>query len=489
MPVTSDASPFTSVTASPMDIQDPDGLPLELKIPLPLSSSCSDQDLADTINMEDGPRDPPYTCMPAQERRYPEPSVPIGDQQQSMVEGVPPDTPGRLPVSLEELIRLVELEEYQMLRALSVDTEMHQLYLSCGISKRLANVVAIAYANMIDQFKSDDQAGFAGLYEASEKLVNSGSLRVPPILAATGNAVEGSLLEDPEPLEPHSWIQKLPPNDRDCVLTFLTQIRTNPSFLADRISSLSSLELTALTSSYHPAGIDLSVLPNHSHGKTQLYSRDSQMMKLSRRMDSLQRFHNQDPFFALLYSCFDSSSKRGSREFSRRTDIWSSTCARVITAANPGSEEFIVAAIDAFASAQEWSLKPKMEMYLMQVLAEGSFLLGVPASRTMSFTEPTLNASHAVSVANFYDKSLRALFDMLASGPPREAVPQSVLELIHAILRKIQDPQQRAVAKKFIVSRWYFASFLSGVLSYPEVRSVLPITACAGQLNRNRSKG
>jgi hypothetical protein len=146
----------------------------------------------------------------------------------------------------------------------------------------------------------DDQAGFAGLYDACEQLTLS--------CGVAGRSVEHSPLsngKNPTPAEDGNncpYTQRLSIVHQEAILAFLTQIRTEPFFLSDRISNMSSSELTALTSSYHPAGIDYSVLQNHSHGKTQIYSRDSQMM------DNLHRLHNEDPFFAVLHGGFAASA-------------------------------------------------------------------------------------------------------------------------------------------------------------------------------------
>lgn len=269
----------------------------------------------------------------------------------------------------------MDLESYQRHRAISALARRNHLSLSCGLERRLISTLTIAYGNMIDQYKTDDQAGFAGLYEACEQLRISCDM--------TGHSIEQlglSFEKDTIPIEDvetRSCIQMLPPGSQDTILTFLTQIRTEPHFLSDKISKLSPSELTVLTSSYHPAGIDYSVLQNHSHGKTQIYSRDSQMMKLSRRMDNLHRFHNGDPFFALLYGVFDSSAKPSSLENHRRTDIWSTVCAqnfvKAFTETRPGSDELAIATLDAFANFHDWPLKSKVETYLMGILSEGFF--------------------------------------------------------------------------------------------------------------------
>lgn len=479
MPVTSDASAFTSVTASPLEAQDPEELPIEMKIPLPSSNGDTDEEVDTEALVQAGALDP--TSVPVKREDVPPKDTdPIPQGPLAVARSGPPVV-GAPGISLEELAHLVELEDHQRCRTFSTETDMDRLSLSCGLDRRLISTLSVAYGNLIDQYKTDDQAGFAGLYEACEQLKASCDVAGTPI-NPTGPSLE-KIPSRPGDLEIRSCVQMLPAEDQGTIIAFLTWIRTEPNFLSDRISSMSPSELTALTSSYHPAGIDFSVLPNHSHGKTQFYSRDSQMMKLSRRMDNLHRFHNQDPFFSLLYGVFDSSSRPGSSEHFRRTDIWSTVCARNFiegfAQAKPGSDELVIATLDAFANFEDWSMKSIIETYIMKTLADGSFLLDPEARQLVDSNESieTQNAKAAVAEADFFDKALAHLFGLLTTGTHHRAVPETALIFIHSVLRKIEDRKLRLRAKHFIVCRWYFATFVSSIVVYPEVSSpnLLPL--------------
>jgi len=482
MPVTSDASPFTSVTVSPMEPQDIDELPIELKVPLPSSSACSDEEGEIKVQTKRTHGDLPISIVEEGDIRSKAEEVSIQEVQDDAKARHETDESHELPhIFLDELAHLVQLEAYQRRQAASAQTRMDQLTLKCGLDRRMISTFSIAYGNMIDQYKTDDQSGFAMIYEACDQLKVSCNM-TGQATDRLGLHLDTDMRPTQDDLANHSSIESLPPDSQEIILTFLTQIRTDPNFLSDRISKLSPSELTTLTSSYHPAGIDYSVLQNHSHGKTQFYSKDSQMMKLSRRMDNLHRFHHEDPFFALLYSVFDSSAKPGSEEDRRRTDIWSTTCARNFTEAftgtgtRPGSDEFAIAALDAFANFQEWPLKRKMESYIMRIMVEGSFLLDQPSQQPTNFKQPIemYHATAAIREAEFFEKALTDLFELLTTQPIRpiqQAVPESALRFVHAILRKITDPKLRLRAKHYIVCRWYFATFVSSIVLHPEVGS------------------
>ena len=472
MAVTSEPSPFTSVTVSPMEPQDSDDLPIELKLPLPTSSACSD---AGEEKVEGVAETAQKTSEPQEEEKPLDTKDPATEEPvQVSTEPVSLGEPLNLPyVPLDELVGLIELEAYQRRQAHSAHTRLAKLRASCGIDKRLISTFSIAYGDLIDQYKTDDQAGFAGLYEACEQLKSSCTNSKPLSTILGSESEESPTLHNG--IEDRPVTDTLPPGDQENILVFLTQIRTEPSYLAGKISNLTPIELTALTSSYHPAGIDFSILQNHSHGKSQFFSRDSQMMKLSRRMDSLRWFHNQDPFFALLYGVFDSSALPGSHEYTRRMDVWSATCARTMvegfSGSRPGSDELAIASLDAFANFQDWALKPKIEVYLLDILTKGAFLLEPAASHPVNFKEPleTHNARTAVAEAAFFDDVLLGLFDLLTESDLQRVVPTSALNFIHAVLRRVEDPKLRLRAQQFIVTRWYFATYISSIAVYPEV--------------------
>lgn len=478
MAVTSDASPFTSVTASPMESHDSDEPAIELKVPLPPSSACSEDNEEKEYPAEEAVPESSRAQATGEKDAHPDNGDPKPEAHSDAVPDIPePEEPPGTAMTLADLVYLVEMETYQRRQTKTAHAEMERLRLSCGMDKRMIITFTIAYGDMIDQYKTDDQAGFAGLFEACEQLKAScdsvggstGSFEVEPN--------KHPLAHNDRKSQP--FIQMLPLQEQEVVLAFLSRVRTDPNFLSDRISSMSPTELTALTSTYHPAGIDFSILQNHSHGKSQAFSRDSQMMKLSRRMDNLHRFHNQDPFFSLLYGVFDSFARLGSREHNRRVEIWSTVCARNMVegfgGSRPGTDEFAIASLDAFASFQDWTLKPRMEMYLMGLLVKGSFLLETPPTQAVNFKEPmeTHNAKAAIAEADFFEDALTDLFELLTEGDFQQAVPADVLAFAHALLRKIEDPKLRLRARQFIVIRWYFATFVSSIIVYPEVSSVM----------------
>lgn len=475
IPILSDALPMT-VTASPMETAQLTELPIELRIPLPASSTCSDEE-GDTVEADwesqiqsqepveietkekppDGPL-PVLSSIPSDE---------FADEHAKMGGPKPPSA------FLDELARLVESEQYETRRGLSIRNDLGQFSFAFALNRRLTRSSDIAYRTMVEQFRANDHGGFASTYQAIENLIVDCHAAGHSTQINDDNAGENEL--DPGTLEepPHSWLQKLPPAHRDGVLAFLTNIRTNKTFLSECFSNLSSSELFALTASYRRWTYGDSVFQNHSLGKIRSMGKDPQSKTFSQKVDAIRDFNQNDPYFLLLYAVFDDTLESGTHESRLRIEIWSTACAKILEDGKPGSDEFAITTLDTFAGFREWKLRPKLEIFLLKILHRGAFLLDPP--QPADFTQPVeiRNAQAAVAVSQFFDDSLKELFELLVNGPTQSGVPEDALNFAHAVLSKIQDPRIRLRAKTFITSRWYFSSFISTILVYPEVSPTL----------------
>lgn len=449
-------------------------LPIELKVPLPASSTCSE----DEGRFEEPPKgavpNPEGTVAVGNNSHQDDCAPPVAVPDVGVTSmGIPSTANTQLQTgSLDELTELVRMERYRHSRTLSAQKCVDSLSLSCGLNGRLICISAFAYDAMLDHFKADNQAGFAESYEGCEQLVEACNARrrYPPRVNMYGS--EDSLDTEISGDLSSSWLQNLLPVHQNAIFGFLAKIRTDPEFLADRITNLSSSELVALSFPYQSVSVVDSVLQNHSHGKPRSHDSVRRIGSASSRPNRLRTFHQGEPFFALFNAVFDRSSTPGSLEDLRRIDIWSTTCAKTITQGKRGSDELLIATLDAFASFQDWPLKPKLEMYLMKILQEGAFLLDASSKELVDFKQQLeiRNANAAIACSNFFDKALKDLFKILTEGRPLDSIPLGVLEFARAVLRKIKDSRIRTRARNFIAAKWYFSLFLSKILVYPEVR-------------------
>ena len=457
-----------------MDTMD---VPIELRIPLPASSTCSG-DEEDYQGQGETDHQQPENAPAAHEvQRAHDMSGHSGRELQdgTVSKGLSEATTAGLPaISLDELAQLIRLERYQFRHTLSSQNYLSRLMLSCGLSRRLIRTTAAAYVDMLNQFKVDNQAGFAALLGACEQLFEGCDRTRLCIPADVGFRGEDSSTTHVHG-SPISWLQDLPQAQQDDILGFVSKIRTDPNFLPDRISSLSSAELVALSSPYQFASVVDSVLQNQSYGNVRGYDKARRLGPNSSALESLRGFHHKDVLFALFYDVFDDSSSPGSSEYIRRIDVWSATCTRITALGKRGSDEFLNFVLDSFAGLQEWPLRPKLELFLLRILQEGAFLLESSTDQPMDFKQPIeiRKAKAAIAGSNFFDQALKDLFKMLTEVPARDSIPGGVLDFSRSFLDKIKDPRIRQRAKNIIAVKWYFSSFLSNVLVYPEV-SQLP---------------
>ncbi len=381
---------------------------------------------------------------------------------------VPPAVLIPSSTSLAELSHLLHLKADQKQRLLQLQTRLHKGLVSVALFTRLKNCNELAFRSLADSFRSDDKKGFASLYNAVQDVRRSceetwrhaelefgmSSRQVHETPVATG--------QDP------TFMHQLPTWIQEDLLGFLSKIRTDPDFLASRVASLSPSELASLTAFHQVLDTVDSVMPGQPRGR-QLGHRSSRNSAfLPTPTERLLSFQRHDPLSALLHTCFASS------EDLQRLRIWSATCARVITEGKSGSEQLVCSVLNAWAAMKEWPFKANLEHYLLQMLQDSAPLLEVASEPQSGTTGPTelRSAKDAIALEDFFDMALRRLFEILDDANFGSPIPPGVFELSRAILDKVKDPKKRLTAETFIVSKWFFSTFLSNAIICPEVRPI-----------------
>ncbi|KAG9236512.1 hypothetical protein BJ875DRAFT_371895 [Amylocarpus encephaloides] len=122
---------------------------------------------------------------------------------------------------------------------------------------------------------------------------------------------------------------------------------------------------------------------------------------------------------------------------------------------------------------RDWSGRSNMEWYLMKILEDGAFLLEKAEDQagTRIHVEPR-NAKDSIAADEFYTAAVQGLFEVV-DDPGAGGIPEGLLELGNAILRKVDDPKRNSSTKVFLVSRWLFATFLLNVIVHPEAYGMM----------------
>lgn len=275
-------------------------------------------------------------------------------------------------------------------------------------------------------------------------------------------------MEEKRPVPYQLSCMRYPQRSRDTLLRFLTQIRTNPDYLASRVASLTTAELGALTAFHQGLEAVDSVLPFHNRSKGHASGNHRNSAHIPSAVERLLSFQRHDPLSALIHTCFANSAGPDSLEDIRRTDVWATTCARLITESKTGVDPFICSVLNVWTAMRDWSGKSNMEWYLMKILEDGAFLLETAEDQagTRIHVEPR-NAKDSIAADEFYTAAVQGLFEIV-DDPGAGGIPEGLIELGNAILRKL-DPKRHMPTRKFLVSKWLFQVFLLNVIIHPEV--------------------
>ncbi|KAK7517030.1 uncharacterized protein IWZ02DRAFT_456993 [Phyllosticta citriasiana] len=388
-----------------------------------------------------------------------------------------PDIVSASSTSLAELAHLVRLSNYQDQRRNHARVRLHRSLVSNALSARLVHCGELVHRALVDYFRSDDKKGFAALYNALHDVRSScdATRRYALLEPDLDFAKSKTLLNEPRIHSFSTFMHEIPSKTRDELLEFLSELRTNPDFLASRITSLSQQELAALTTFRQALDPVDSVMALQARGKS--VSQKSQNSLGPSAVERLLSFQRHDPLSALIYTIFANSSGPDSAEDLRRTDIWATTCARLITEAKPGSDKFIKSVLDAWAGMREWSGRANLELYLMQILQDGQFLLDKAEEQTprQRGQPDSRNTKDTIAADDFYERSVKRLFEVIDDEPSAGGIPEGSLEIGLAILKKLEDSSRkhRTAAQTFVISRWFFSSYLLNAIIFPESQGIM----------------
>ncbi|KAL9084309.1 MAG: hypothetical protein Q9165_008137 [Trypethelium subeluteriae] len=432
---------------------------------------------------DEGARKP---SQPARPSMLPSASAPPGRLPRLLPHDVSQYVESSLPVaaitststSLAELAHLIRLQRYQEQRRCQSRVRLHRWLVCSALSARLVHCGDLAHKTLVDHFRSEDKKSFAALYNAIHDVRSSCDATRRYALLEPDMDINRTKPASNERVTSFStFMHEIPPKVRDELLHFISEIRTNPDFLADRLALLSQQELASLTAFRQTKDPIESVMPLHSRARNAPGNKSvsTNVPSPVERVLSLQR---HDPLSALLHTIFANSAGPDSAEDLRRTDIWSTACARLITEHKPGGEKFVMAVLDAWTAMREWPGKSHLELYLMEILQDGHFLLekAEEQSAKLRAQAETVSTKESIAADDFYDRAVRRLFEVIDGEPGAGGLPAGALEIGTAIIRKLElsnSKSPRLAAPYFIVALWFFSTFLLNAIIHPESQSLM----------------
>ncbi|KAK4656700.1 hypothetical protein QC762_206570 [Podospora pseudocomata] len=414
-------------------------------------------------------------------------------------------TPSLAPVedrtTLEELAHLVRLSKYQERKRANTRIRLQRSLISTALSARLMRCGEAAHRTLVDSFRGDDKKGFAALFNAvidvrkscdetrryallepEMELLQSPGLTSSDSLDTPTGSVSGA---KPASGTSSPFLSELSASARETFLTFLNQIRTNPDYLATRISSLNSSELTALTSFHQALEPIESVLPYHgSRTSTRVASGGSGTLSgsgfgasngLGKERSAIERllsFQRHDPISALIYTCFANSAGPDSAEDKRRTETWATTCARLISGQKTGSEQTVTAVLNVWISLRDWAGKSNMEWYLMKILEDGAFLLDrAEDQHGTRFNISDWSSKDQIAAEEFYARAVEELFEVI-DDEDTTGIPEGLIELGTEMLKRL-DKKYVESTRRWLITKYLFTNWLLGVIIHPEAYGMM----------------
>lgn len=387
--------------------------------------------------------------------------------------------------TLEELAHLVRLSKYQERKRANTRVRLQRNLVSTALSARLTRCGETARRNLVDCFRTDDKKTFAPLFNAIHDVRKScdelrryallepelDSLQPPPAMASPDGL-------DAPPSSPTlgsalgttaSFLNEVPASAREIFLNFLTQIRTNPDYLAARLCSLSASDLNALTTFHHGLEPIESVLPYHgrSNARHQAATPSRPSAHQTTAIERLLSFQRHDPLSALIHTCFANSAGPDSVEDRRRTDTWATALAKLITEHRSNSEHIMITVLNIWTAMRDWAGRTNMEWFLMKILEDGAFLLDrAEDQHGTRFNLSDWSPKDSIAAEEFYDRAVHELFEIV-DDEDATGIPEGVLELGRAVLRKL-DSQLVDTTTSWFLYKWLFSSFLLSVIIHPE---------------------
>jgi hypothetical protein len=155
------------------------------------------------------------------------------------------------------------------------------------------------------------------------------------------------------------------------------------------------------------------------------------------------------------------------------TEVWSHVCARMITDRNPVCERFLSTVFDVFARMCPWPGKERLEVWMLQTLQQGAFLLEGPPPRTFRARmegEKDGGDEYDARKDAFYSKSAQSLLELLADPNGASVLPPGALRICRATSSNLQaSPELQHDYSHAVLLKWLTSDFLIDAIVAPEV--------------------
>ena len=370
--------------------------------------------------------------------------------------------------SLSELSQLLRLEKYQTRRCRQLQKRLYRVHTVAARTTRLIHTARSVQRTLAECIRSEDKHSFVNLFNAFHDALSECSEQSKGLTEDnwTGSEAHTNSL----PL----FVDALPDRPRTTLLDFLTRLRHDANFVADRIASLTHKELIALLPEKGLSKSSDSVFGSSPRTSSRTSRHLGFVVDGQTELISSSDFGS--PLDVLIHSVRGIRG-RSLQDDNIATDVWATVCARLISDQKAGSEKLVPVVINAWASSCSWPGKSRLELWISQTLQNGSFLLEQPNRQSFRVRvqgRQEIPAEDGARQEAFYTEAVTSLLILLGDPSGASVIPEGARKMCAAICQKLQTaPGHQHAFPSFTITRWLFSSFLVDAILLPEASIIL----------------
>ncbi|KAI2733717.1 hypothetical protein CBS147332_732 [Penicillium roqueforti] len=373
-------------------------------------------------------------------------------------------------ISFEDFATRYHQNQRKQAQRKRLEKRLRATKVSIGVSARMVRVGLTAQRGLVEALRHDDKASFVALYHTLQDLQESCSAPAPND-GQTEDSMDGEPSLGTDIGRFPDFLHQLSPQSRTDFLEILRLVRSDPQFLVDRLQSLSSSQLAAFTSPATALDTNDPAFPSTSRARAQSFLNKSQTQSTAFK-DHAYAFERTDPLSVLLFNVFAAPLDPGTSEARLRMEVWSSVCAQLMSNGSSRYYPLIGQILSSWTTDSTWKARSKFELYLMDILQTGAFLLEPIATPPgLDFAMDSLDPMRTDVAEEFFASAVDGLFSVL--DDPDGGFPHAVLQFARAVLRKLNNPETRRRFLEFLFLQWFFSKFLYRALTYPETHGLL----------------
>lgn len=440
----------------------------------------------DSSNVEPGSVDsvgavtrPLFAVLPLLPPSPPPPSASYSPSPSSASPAYPP--PPAPKVSFEDFALRYRQSQRKLAQRKKLETHLYATKVSIGISVRLIRVGAAVQRGLVECLKYDDKSNFVAIYQALHDVQESSDCvfrrhclhhRLDPLDDWPPQHLQKQQQHSSSPPDSGrspGFFHQLSPQSRSDLLDILQLARTDSQFLFTWLRSLSQLQVAALISSTPFLDAGDPVFPSSaSRSRNQFSFLKRNASHSAPFKDYAIGLERADPLSALLFNVYAAPLDSHAPEARLRLDVWSSVCAKLFSHGGNRHFPLIGHILSSWAVCSHWRARPKFELYLMDTLQAGAFLLeSIDTPSGLSFDAEAPDPLRTDVAEEFFTSAVDSLFSLL--DDPDAGLPHAVMEFACAVLRKLDHPGIRDRFLEFLLIQWFCSKFLYTALTYPEV--------------------